>query len=121
MEVILSLHNDQQYLWSVVQPGHIGCILESYLDESLTYKRSESILSEQDWDSEWDYLQPSVQFLPVRTDSQGPKSSHYMYSRPGGYLCEEVELIEEDSWVTYGIYIWFCENLLMWAARVGVG
>ena len=35
-------------------------------------------------------------------------------------LCEEVELIVEDKWVTYGICIWFCGNLLMWAARVGV-
>ena len=33
---------------------------------------------------------------------------------------EEVELIIENKWVTYGIFIWFFENLLMWAARVGV-
>ena len=34
---------------------------------------------------------------------------------------EEVELITEDKSETDGICIWFCKNLLMWAARVGVG
>ena len=36
------------------------------------------------------------------------------------WLCEKYELFVEDKWVTYGIYIWFCGNLLMWVVRVGV-
>ena len=35
-------------------------------------------------------------------------------------LYEEVELIIEDKWVTFGICILFCKTLLMSAARLGL-
>ena len=50
MEAVLSLGNDQQYLWVGVLQGHIGCQLDSCpvsipcLDQFVTSKRSGSVL-----------------------------------------------------------------------------
>ena len=100
MEAILSLGNDQQYLWTGVLQGHIGYLQDSCLfsipclDQLLIYKRSGSIFEVQaEWhDSKWECLMRIVQpFVDL--------------------LYEEVELIVKDKWVTSGICIWFCRNL----------
>ena len=64
MEAVVSLGNDQQYLWAGVLQGHICCLLDTCLvsipclDQLLTYKRSGSIFVVWvEWcDSRWEQL-----------------------------------------------------------------
>ena len=93
LEVIFAFGNDQQYLWSGVLQGNIGCLLSTYLlsnpflDQSLAYKWSGSFLigssakerrARVEWlDSQWECMQPCLDLL-----------------------CEEFELIVEDKQVT---------------------